>query len=564
MNVSNLALKIYQTLSNRHKFWLIGLVGLMGISSLFEVAVIAAVGPLLQGVSTPVKAAGEVSSRYLLQVLGFDSELLAAVFFGVLTLSSGFLRGVTLWLSGRVAANIGSYLSVRHFKSIIEMEYQDFQETSKPGIKSALLHDGTASIFYFLLPLFNGAASLIASAGILVVMLYSNASLVFIVLLSLIAIYSFVVVLNKTSLRRLSTSQASLIEISTAIVDFLIGGYRNIVIDGQQEDILRKFSSVEKNLRCKQTDILFRLGVPRISIETFAIATFAIAILLSSRFEANYENIGSAIVILFGTLKLIPFFQRIYDGWASPQSHLENVQRLISIKPTIKHLSVGAARKPQHLEFNDIVLTNIQFQYPQSDTPVFNNYYLRIKKGDVLGISGSSGSGKSTLIDILLGLSIPEHGTLQVGEHTIFRDGLFTEFRSVWWSMIGHVSQSLFISEGSIVDNLLFSDTDAEIDIEWLQVCLHVACVDNNVLESPLQLARMSGGEKQRIALAIALYKKPSILVLDEVTSALDNTTERLVTDRLGTHIRKNRLTGIVISHRSRIFDLCSSVISLD
>lgn len=169
----------------------------MGISSLFEVAVIAAVGPLLKGVSTSVNAAGEVSSSLLVQVLGFDSELLAAFLFGILTLSSGFLRGLTLWLSGRVAANIGSYLSVRHFKSIIEMEYQDFQETSKPSIKSALLHDGTASIFYFLLPLFNGAASLIASAGILVVMLYSNASLVFMVLFSLIAVYSVVVMLNR-------------------------------------------------------------------------------------------------------------------------------------------------------------------------------------------------------------------------------------------------------------------------------------------------------------------------------------------------------------------------------
>ena len=155
---------------------------------------------------------------------------------------------------------------------------------------------------------------------------------------------------------------------------------------------------------------------------------------------------------------------------------------------------------------------------------------MSIPANSVIGIVGPSGSGKSTLIDVLLGLIEPHQGILKIDDKTI-NDG---NLRS-WQNAIGFVSQSIFLSEGTIAENVAFGIPEGEINVEQVLQALKLAHLDELVdsLEKGINTkvgergVQLSGGQRQRIGIARALYYEAEVLVFDEATSSLDGITEK-------------------------------------
>ncbi len=225
----------------------------------------------------------------------------------------------------------------------------------------------------------------------------------------------------------------------------------------------------------------------------------------------------------------------------------------------------GETTERRQLALNDkIVLDHICFTYPNTLKPIFTDAHMEVRKGQSVGIMGPSGAGKSTIVDILLGL-------LHVQEGTITCDGvnIFDDYPS-WLGKIGYIPQAIYLIDESIRDNIAFGIDADKIDDRRIWEALEEAQLKEFVEELPEGLdttigdrgVRISGGQRQRLGIARALYHNPEILVFDEATSALDGETEKAVMDAVNSFHGKK--TMVIIAHRLNTIAKCDVIYKVE
>ncbi|MES2033616.1 MAG: ATP-binding cassette domain-containing protein, partial [Pseudomonadota bacterium] len=187
---------------------------------------------------------------------------------------------------------------------------------------------------------------------------------------------------------------------------------------------------------------------------------------------------------------------------------------------------------------------------------------LDLAVGETVGVAGASGAGKTTFADLLAGLVSPQSGRIAIGGQPL-TDQTVTR----WRDQVAYVSQDPVLFNDTVRHNLLWANpaaTDAA-----LTAAMAVAGADRVVARLPLGLdtivgengALISGGERQRLALARALLRAPSILILDEATSAIDIASEHDILIRLGALAPKP--TIVLIAHRAESLALCDRVLTM-
>jgi len=195
----------------------------------------------------------------------------------------------------------------------------------------------------------------------------------------------------------------------------------------------------------------------------------------------------------------------------------------------------------------NIEFKNVTYSYNQTKN-IFNNLSLKIKKNTSVALVGESGSGKSTIIKLIIGLIKYENGNILIDNKELSSLNL-TSF----YDNVTYVSQEAPIFDGTLRENLIF---DKNIDDEKIIEVLKLVCLDKlyNKLENGLDTElgekgiRMSGGERQRVALARLFFDNSKIIILDEATSAMDNITEKEVMENI--LLKLENKTLIVIAHR--------------
>jgi ABC-type bacteriocin/lantibiotic exporter with double-glycine peptidase domain len=216
--------------------------------------------------------------------------------------------------------------------------------------------------------------------------------------------------------------------------------------------------------------------------------------------------------------------------------------------------------RPHH----SIALSGVAFRYDASLPWVLSNVTMRIPAGSITAFLGRNGAGKTALADVLLGLLIPEVGTLAVDDEPINDSNRFA-----WQSVIAYVPQQIFLLDASIAENIAFGSAGSDIDATRLEEAVRLARLRDFAATLPAGLEtiigergiRLSGGMRQRVGIARALYRQSTVLVLDEATNALDAPTENEMVDVLR-DLRGAR-TIIVIAHGHnvvRIADLAYEV----
>jgi len=196
---------------------------------------------------------------------------------------------------------------------------------------------------------------------------------------------------------------------------------------------------------------------------------------------------------------------------------------------------------------------------------VFKNIDLRLEKGMRIGFMGKSGSGKSTMIDIIMCLLSPTNGELIVDGQSIN-----TERRIAWQANIAHVPQSIYLSDGTVEDNIAFGIHKHEINFQRVKEAAKQAQIAEVIEKWPEGYqtfvgergVKLSGGQSQRIGIARALYKNANVLIFDEATSALDVETEQDVMDTI--EGLKKDLTVLIIAHRLTTLKACDQIVKFD
>ncbi len=210
-----------------------------------------------------------------------------------------------------------------------------------------------------------------------------------------------------------------------------------------------------------------------------------------------------------------------------------------------------------------IEFRNVSFSYKNSK-PVLKDINLEIKKGDFVGIIGLSGAGKSTLTDVLTGLLQADEGEILVDEKKLTKEK-FPAFRK----LIGYVPQDINVLAKSFRENVAWGVPADKIDDNLVIQALMDAQLNEFVKEFPeginavpfIDSKGISQGQKQRLAIARALYRQPEIIILDEATSSLDVKVEHEITDMLSK--LKNKKTIIAVAHRLSTLKSCNKLVYL-
>ena len=213
----------------------------------------------------------------------------------------------------------------------------------------------------------------------------------------------------------------------------------------------------------------------------------------------------------------------------------------------------------------DIDIKDLKYRYSDQEPFVLDGIDLHIAQGESVAITGASGSGKSTLISLLLGIFTPTQGQIQIAGSELRHLGV-----DALRSKIGTVMQDDCLFAGSLADNISFFEPgpDMEWVMEWVMECARKASIHADIVAMPMGYNTLvgdmgtilSGGQKQRVLLARALYKKPSILILDEATSHLDVKCEKQVNDG----VRALEITRIIVAHRSETIASADRVVVLE
>ncbi len=238
--------------------------------------------------------------------------------------------------------------------------------------------------------------------------------------------------------------------------------------------------------------------------------------------------------------------------------HAERLADIALTKPEPHHWSGDAPAAPHPVS---VEVRDLSFRYGSNDPWVLEKVTFRIEAGESVAIAGSSGCGKTTLLKLLAGLLEPTEGGVYVDGEPLSRIGT-ERYRS----MIGVVMQDDQLFAGSIADNISFFSEYPDED--RVVRCAKMAAVHDDIAAMSMGYATLigdmgtvlSGGQKQRVLIARALYRKPSILILDEATSHLDVAREKAVNEA----IRATRMTRIIIAHRPETIRASGRVIVLD
>ena len=316
-------------------------------------------------------------------------------------------------------------------------------------------------------------------------------------------------------------------------------------------------------------------NTPRLLIETFFIVAMLTFILVFALQGGDFTTLFSKLTAFaVAAVRVMPATNRINTylseiAYAQPcldylYENLTESMKL-DVNGSVTGLSGGKAEEKPPLTLTDkISLDHISYTYPNTDKPIFTDAHMEVKKGQSVGIMGPSGAGKSTIVDILLGL-------LHVQEGTITCDGrnVFENYPS-WLAKIGYIPQSIYLIDESIRDNIAFGIDADKIDDERIWEALEEAQLKQFVEELPEGLdttigdrgVRISGGQRQRLGIARALYYHPEILVFDEATSALDGDTETAVMEAINSFHGKK--TMVIIAHRLNTIEKCDVIYKVE
>jgi ABC-type multidrug transport system fused ATPase/permease subunit len=300
-------------------------------------------------------------------------------------------------------------------------------------------------------------------------------------------------------------------------------------------------------------------AIPRLYFEFSLLIVIFSSVIWSIQTHGAQVSIAVLGVFVAAAFRILPSISRILHMVQQMRMGLSALDTIRSSRllPQIDLGDTGTVAG----RFESIEVSGVSVRYPESQAAALDNVSLDINHGDCIGLVGVSGAGKSTLVDVMLGLIPPTSGRVEVDKIDI--GGTPTR----WHGVAGYVPQTIYLLDDSIRANIALGIRSSKIDDARVWKCLESAQLSSFVQQLPEGLAtnvgergaRISGGQRQRIGIARALYHDPQLLVLDEGTSALDNTTEA----QLGNTIKalKRNKTILIIAHRLSTVRHCDRIV---
>jgi ATP-binding cassette, subfamily B, bacterial PglK len=496
-----------------------------------------------------------------------DTQLLALIGTGIALffLIRAAIILAQAYVQHRVAENAGARLATHLVAGYLAMPYVQFVQRNS----AELIRNSYDNVQHFvregLVPAVKLLSHLaIVVALVLVLLATSPLAAVFAVLfLGPLAVVMLRVV--QPRVKRLGATAQSMAKTSIKSVNEGLGGWRDIRVLGRSAYFVERFDEARRRLaRARYLKSTAR-EVPRIVLET-GLILFVLAFL------------GFSVLIEGGALEALPTLGLF--GYAAIRVQ-PSINEVLFALNSLKFVGPGIDAIHEDLQLarehglqvrsteawpltRELRLEQVAFRYPNTQVHALEGINLTIGAGESIGIIGPTGGGKSTLIDLILGLLEPTTGRVTVDGQDLQEDV------PGWHRSIGLVPQMIFLADDTLRRNIALGVPDEDIDEERIQEAVAMAQLTGFVASLPEGLdtevgergVRVSGGQRQRLAIARALYWKPSVLIFDEGTSALDNRTEAELLEAIE-RLRGER-TIITVAHRLTTVEQANRVVMIE
>lgn len=562
------------TPSQRKRFY--GLQVLVVLMAFAEIIGVASIIPFMALVGDMSLLQQDTIIAQVYQASGISSESQFVFMLGVGVLVMLFISAMismfTTWRLSMFATKVGTEIADRLYTHYLKQGWLFHASGSSAQFTKQIANETTRITGLVLLPLMQMNARIALSLFMSVAIFVYDPKVAITGLAVFAVAYFILYQIVRKCLQRNGIAISTVLEKRFRLMNEGLGGIKDVLLLGRDNDFIQRFKQTGHTLAYSQGANTALAQVPRYFMELVAFGSM-IALVLYLIFSHD-GNLGMILPVLsvyaLAGFKLLPAFQNIYFNIAQIKG---NISAFESIQQDLKE-SLRTTKHQQETENpvqnclnpkQQINLENITFTYPGKTAPALNQLNMTIPANSVIGIVGPSGSGKSTLIDILLGLIEPQQGQLKIDSETITHQN-----RRAWQNTIGFVPQSIFLSEGTIAENVAFGIPEKDIDLEQVNKALSLAHLNELVesLEKGIHTkvgergVQLSGGQRQRIGIARALYHEAEVLVFDEATSALDGITEKMIMEAI--HDFSGKKTIIMIAHRLKTVQKCDQIFFID
>lgn len=559
-------------LNKTQKRQLIGVFFVLTISSFFELLGVTAILPFIQVVLTPEKLLGNPHIAVIVNFLGIVSAKELMIFFGIGIILLYLVKNAYMLFSYYIqydfATKVQKELAVKTLYSYLQRPYQYFLNINSSDILRDCSVD-PGKVYNIIEYLFGIAAELLTMLLISGVIVYTDPIMAIEILIWLGAVMAGMVFFFKPIAKRAGRIFRSAEAEKNKAVYQTINGIKEIYVMQRKQPFLDAYNEIaEVSRKAQRTNSLISNSPDRI-VEGICIGGL-IGIVCVRLFLSDdmTEYIPKLAMLAMSAFKILPSVGKItsrVNGLVFCRQSLTNEYEIM--KGT-KHDSEklvfakrGSDASDKKIHFRDtLFVSNIFWKYETQKLPVLTNVSLEIKKGKSIALIGASGSGKTTLSDIILGLLMPQGGSVTADGTDVY------SMPMEWANIVGYVPQTIFLLDGTVRENIIFGLSDSKADDAKIWKSLERAQLKEFVEKLPQQLDTMvgergikfSGGQRQRIAIARALYNEPEILVLDEATAALDNDTESAVMESI--EALHGKITLIIVAHRLETIKCCDEI----
>jgi len=336
---------------------------------------------------------------------------------------------------------------------------------------------------------------------------------------------------------------------------------------------LEKFfkESFSSNSEQKLKSHMYRFVIQKILrniFEIILILLITIGALIAKKHNQDFNELLPLLgLLIIAFLRLTPIITNINSAFAGILYSRPSFNNILSIINSINEKKTEKKIKNNVFiidKFNELEFKNIDFSYNESK--ILDNFSFKLTGNKMIGVTGDSGSGKSTILNIITGLLKIKKGSVLIDGNNILNN----DFR-MNNNNIGYVPQEVFLINGSIVSNIALGHLNKNINNEDLSLAIKVSGLETMFLKDKnmnLDTAildkgqNLSGGQKQRVGIARALYRKPSLLILDEATNQIDSSTKLKIITDLRTNYKN--MTTIIVSHDNSVINTCDYLINLN
>jgi ABC-type multidrug transport system fused ATPase/permease subunit len=442
------------------------------------------------------------------------------------------------------------------FSSFMRQEYSLFLKDSSSNFLQKLTSD-INNLNVFLVSLINFVTEIIFIIGISILLFITNYKIFifsFTLFFSVVAIYVF---FFKSRIEIWAKNYRVYTGQTQEIIQQGIRGFKDIVIYKLEENFVSTFNSANTAANNSIAKINFLNNVQRYWLEIIGVLGLSLALLYFVFVSADIKKLipifGLFVIVLF---RLLSSFSRIIMHGQNLRFYYPSFDAILNECEKFSNSNLIHENK-ENIFNKSINIQNVSFYYSNSTNKILANINLNIQKGETICFTGKNGSGKTTLLNLISGFFKPTEGKILIDDFT----ELFSSNKS-WMKNLSYVQQNIFLLNDTIKKNIILVE-EKEIDLIKFNKVSEVLKLDKYFDNLPEKLQTkvgmdgifLSGGQKQMISLARALYKDTDIMLFDEPSSALDINTKFDIKKIILNLKRKKTL--IMVSHDIDYFSEC-------